>query len=134
MVYDKYNDVFEKIIHIADQICELSPKDRQSPFSLETHLSAALYFTARKCPHPLIRRRAISLLAQQPEQEGMWDTKLVSKIARYNMELEEKVLSHLPVEKRVPEDQNRFYDTAILDSLSEHICMVRFKWKSKQGF
>ncbi|PKY00316.1 hypothetical protein P168DRAFT_330530 [Aspergillus campestris IBT 28561] len=133
MVYDNFNDEFEKIVGWSEEIKQLSSADHQRPFLLETDIAPALYLTARKCRHPLIRRRAIELLEQCPIQEGLWNTKENSAIATYTMELEEAFLAHLPVEQRVPEEQHRLYETRTMDVGLCNPCPVEFVWRSKDG-
>lgn len=48
-----------------------------------------LFHIAIKCRHPLLRRRAISLMESWPHREGFWDASLGAAIAKAIMELEE---------------------------------------------
>lgn len=68
----------------------------------------------------LIRRRATDLLSRCSIFEATWNIKQISAIAKYNMEVEEAALSHLPVEQRIPEKSQRISDTSILDNGYAH--------------
>lgn len=99
----------------AEEIVKLIEGDDRPPFNLETHIGSALYLVARKCRHPLVRRRALEVLKQYLEQDGMWNLRKYYNVALRNMELEERRVSHLPVEQRIPEDQDRFCETIAAD-------------------
>lgn len=128
MVYDQFNTEFEELVTAAERISEITTGDMQQTeyFSLETYAVGSLYWSARKCRHPIIRRRAIAALQTYPRQEGFWANKLDYAVAKFNMELEEASLVHLPVEQRVPENWHRFLDTQIRDEDVKNPCKVFF--------
>lgn len=133
MVYDGFNGEFDRIVQWSDRISQLSAEDHQRPFFLEMDAAPALYLTARKCRHPLIRRRAIELLSRCPIQDGTWNMRQISAIAKYNMELEEAALAHLPVEQRIPEKNHRFFETAVLDDGKYNPAQVAFMRRLGEG-
>jgi hypothetical protein len=63
MIYDKFVSEFEEMVEAAEKIPELYPKngDRQT-YNLEPYISLSLYWAARKCRQPLIRRRAAAVI------------------------------------------------------------------------
>ncbi|KAK2754020.1 hypothetical protein FQN54_007189 [Arachnomyces sp. PD_36] len=128
MVYDKYNPEYHDLVTAAEQISQLSPPitERTESFSLETYTVASVYWTARKCRHPMIRRRAIAVLETYPRQEGLWATREKYAVAKFNMELEEESLVHLPVEERVPDERHRFFETQIYEEGAHNPCEVVF--------
>lgn len=52
-----------------------------------------LYIIGRKCRDPTVRREAIALLLGWSWREGVWDSVLAGKIARWVMEIEEEGMS-----------------------------------------
>jgi len=48
-----------------------------------------LFFVSLKCRHPIIRRKAISLLKQAPDREGMWVRDTCVQYAEMKMGMEE---------------------------------------------
>lgn len=128
MIYDQFNTEFEELVAAAEQISRLTTPAMQQTesFSLETYAVGSLYWTARMCRHPIIRRRAIAALDTYPRKEGFWANRMDYAVAKYNMELEEASLVYLPVEQRVPEDGHRFFDTQVRDETVNNPCQVFF--------
>jgi len=114
MLWDGYNDVFERIVDLADSILQTtafwdgsngttsgdnspsSPMTRgslspsASPlFTLDGGIVGPLYDISRRCRDPRIRRRAIHLLYTYPRQEGMWDGVLAARVAERVVAIEE---------------------------------------------
>lgn len=59
-------------------------------FTFEMGAMPAVYFTALKCRDPVIRRRAIQVLAgMRPRREGLWDARQLEAIAKRVLEVEE---------------------------------------------
>ncbi|PWY65675.1 hypothetical protein BO94DRAFT_629207 [Aspergillus sclerotioniger CBS 115572] len=117
-VYDSFTSAFAEIVNCAAQIIDIDAVvDRKSTkcapdmFTLETSIITGLYYTAIKCRNPIIRREAIRLLDQCTKQEGLWNKRVVAKVAQVIMELEEENLSYLPIAKRIPEEKDRIYET-----------------------
>jgi hypothetical protein len=63
----------------------------------------------------------------------MWNTRELRTIAKYNIDLEEAALAHLPVEQRIPEEKHRIYETPILDYGVYNPARVAFIWRSMDG-
>ncbi|KAE8146163.1 hypothetical protein BDV25DRAFT_163015 [Aspergillus avenaceus] len=128
MVFDNFNADFEAIVNLSEEVVRLSSGlDRQCNtvgFSLESEITAALWFTGIKCREPIIRRKAVRLLSDHHRQEGMWDMGLFAKVAGLVMQLEETELSSLPIAKRVPEDHQRIYDPILPEDIVTSPCQV----------
>ncbi|CZT00135.1 uncharacterized protein RAG0_08287 [Rhynchosporium agropyri] len=99
MVYDAYTPDFAYIVHTCQII--LSSRDstqlpRNTRFSFDTGIVPPLHVTASKCRDPTIRREAISLLFDNPRQEGMWDGVLSARIGKWLQACEEEGLPPPP--------------------------------------
>jgi len=77
------------------------------PFTFEMGIIPCLYFTAIKCRCPSLRRKAIELLSKViPQREGLWDSRMLGKVAARMMELEEdgcapnRAVSTWPIEEK----------------------------------
>jgi hypothetical protein len=86
---------FEEIVDIGLKIVSQN-RNTCNPglasFSFEMQLIAPLYFTAISCRDRLIRRRAVDLLFQTPQREGLWDAQTAIKLANCIIEIEEEKL------------------------------------------
>jgi hypothetical protein len=77
---------------------------QQAHFAFDTTIIYPLFYVATRCRVPSVRRRAIALLEAANRREGLWDSKLVAKVARLIMEIEEQGQDsggHIPEAKRV---------------------------------
>lgn len=94
-----YNDQLAYDAYISDftQIIDLGSKIVQDPafstewgkFSVDIGVVQPLYYVACRCRHPILRRRAISLL-YRAGREGVWDGEAMSAVASWVMEREER--------------------------------------------
>lgn len=75
--YDLCIAEFDKILKLAESLIAAQCQDsvEYTPFPCEMGLICALAVTARKCRHPVKRRKALTLLKQAPAREGPWDRK-----------------------------------------------------------
>ncbi|KAJ6032183.1 hypothetical protein N7540_002915 [Penicillium herquei] len=111
--YDVHMSHWEAIIHAAEQILLLSadPQNITSPlsklFSIEAEITPMVSFTAARCRDPLLRRRAVSVLACHPKREGFWNTKVAHRLVERVIEFEEANLAALPIEQRIPLENQR---------------------------
>ncbi|KAK7228214.1 hypothetical protein V2G26_000384 [Clonostachys chloroleuca] len=85
VVFDIFTDTFETIVDLSTQLYSLP----RSGLSADMSIVAVLYFTATKCRHPIIRRRALGLLTAAPRREGIWQSEGAAKVAAEIMEIEE---------------------------------------------
>ncbi|KAG4427536.1 hypothetical protein IFR05_016979 [Cadophora sp. M221] len=116
MVCDSFNDQFDKVVRLARQYLELQfAEGKTTPvFALDSGIIPALYLTAYKCRCPSIRREAISLMAQAPCQEGMWDGKVVAKFMNQVTELEEGRASTAVLDSSDVKEKARCSDALVL--------------------
>ncbi|KAE9372439.1 hypothetical protein N431DRAFT_545095 [Stipitochalara longipes BDJ] len=66
-----------------------------SIFSFEPGVIFALFFTAIKCRHPVVRRQAVGLLARSRHREGTWESIGAAKVATFVIEVEEEGLTDI---------------------------------------
>ncbi len=95
MLWDRYNDVFQKIIDLAESVLKTAAlldnsNGTSGGFTLDGGIVGPLYDISRRCRDPQIRRRAIRLLCAYPRQEGMWDGVLAARVAERVVEVEEQ--------------------------------------------
>ena len=92
--FDDFGALFERIIPLATSVIHMSgscgSSERTGRFSFETGLVPPLYFTATRCRDPWIRRQALSLLSSTPRQECIWNSEMLSKIAKRLILIEEE--------------------------------------------
>ncbi|KAL5321466.1 hypothetical protein ACEPPN_009424 [Leptodophora sp. 'Broadleaf-Isolate-01'] len=116
MICDNFNDLFDKVIQLARQYLELQSAEGNTipVFALDSGIIPSLYLTAYKCRCPRIRREAISLMAQAPCQEGMWDGKVVAKFMTQVTELEEGRANTFVLESSDVKEEARCSDALVL--------------------
>ncbi|KAL3455684.1 hypothetical protein BJX64DRAFT_59033 [Aspergillus heterothallicus] len=112
---------FEELLHYAAQVVQPgnlgSMNAEPQPLSFDMHILGPLYYTALKCRHPLLRRRALELLQFAPRREGVWNAHHAYVTAKRVIALEESHLDErgLPVEAArlhslpLPDDESRVY-------------------------
>lgn len=134
-VYDQHFRHFDLVVSIAEKVIELGtrPDSRamSSAFALDAEVLPPLYWTASRCRHPLIRRRAIEVARNYPTREGMWNQRRYVAAAMKIMEFEEAPVAHLPVEQRIPEEQHRTHDVLLSgdEEVQTNPFSVIFLWK-----
>ncbi|KPM42123.1 hypothetical protein AK830_g4429 [Neonectria ditissima] len=119
MATDSHHTEFEELVYHAEQITKpgvgvATPQ----PLSFDMQILGPLYYTALKCRHPGIRRRALELLQMAPRREGLWNGHYAYVTAKRVIELEERHLNgqELPGETSrvhglpLPDDQSRIYN------------------------
>jgi hypothetical protein len=89
LAFDAFTAEFSKIITLATAVIETIPRDDGiSTFSFDIGIIQPLYFTACKCRHPVLRRRAIDILARSG-MEGAWDGRAMAAAAKWVVKMEE---------------------------------------------
>ncbi|PYI14024.1 hypothetical protein BO99DRAFT_407047 [Aspergillus violaceofuscus CBS 115571] len=137
MVLDKFVPNFEAIVCAGEKLVELCGVDERGSvaeqFYLDAELIPVLYWTAQRCRHPILRRRALDLLTRYPAREGLWDKGLHVAVASRVMELEEAGLAHLPVAQRFPLARQRVHDASIVSERESRAnpCLVLFRFKPR---
>ncbi|TVY22417.1 hypothetical protein LHYA1_G008841 [Lachnellula hyalina] len=116
---DSYHTDFEELVHYAEQIANsgVGMPTRQ-PLSFDIQILAPLYYTALKCRHPALRRRALEILQLAPRREALWNAHHAYVTAKRVIELEERHLNgqELPDETSrlhglpLPDDESRIHN------------------------
>lgn len=106
--WDMFTEHYERVVNLAALIIESSTcngfaKKRGPDFTLDMNIVAPLYAVAHKCRHPIIRRKAISLLYAAPRQEGIWDSILTARVAERLIGIEEAGLGNVTCSEDVPD-------------------------------
>jgi len=108
--YDQYRPLFEEIVERSEKVIEAgmrsSSKLKGPCFTLDIAMAQPLYFVARKCREPTLRRRAIGVM-KKVGQEGIYTGRTIAKIAEWIVATEEKVDS-----AGTKVSERRFHDVA----------------------
>ncbi|UKZ66031.1 uncharacterized protein TrAtP1_007213 [Trichoderma atroviride] len=115
---DSYHGDFEELLHYAEQIAKPDTGLVPPPLSFDVQILGPLYYTALKCRHPTIRRRALEMLQSAPRREGLWNGHYAYVTAKRVIELEEEHLNELQLPDEtsrlhglpLPDDECRIYD------------------------
>ncbi|RFU23975.1 hypothetical protein B7463_g12362, partial [Scytalidium lignicola] len=116
---DSYHTDFEELVHYAEQIAKPGVGMATSqPLSFDIQILAPLYYTALKCRHPALRRRALEMLQLAPRREALWNAHHAYVTAKRVIELEERHLNgqELPDETSrlhglpLPDDESRIHN------------------------
>ena len=112
---DSYHTDFEELVHYAEQIAKPSVgMATPQPLSFDLHILGPLYYTALKCRHPAIRRRALEMLQLAPRREGLWNAHHAYVTAKRVIELEERHLNG----QEFPDETSRLYGLPLPDDES----------------
>ena len=129
-VWDGLTEHFEHVVSLAALIidasfCDKSTQKQGSDFSLNMNTVAPLYAVAHKCRHPIIRRKAVSLLYAAPRQEGIWDSITTARVAERLIGIEESGLGNVTRCEDVP-DWARISDVEVKFDLQERQGTVKY--------
>ncbi|KAJ6102856.1 hypothetical protein N7486_005283 [Penicillium sp. IBT 16267x] len=115
MATDSYHTDFEELVHYAEQIVKPSMgMVTPQTVSFDIQILGPLYYTALKCRHPAIRRRAQEMLRLAPRREGLWNAHHAYVTAKRVIELEEKHLNG----QELPDETSRLYGLVLPDDES----------------
>ena len=105
MGWDAFTARYERIVDLAELVIEpASCGNKTTPkFSIDMDTVAPLFAVASRCRHPVIRRKAITLLYAAPRQEGIWNSILAAQIAEQVVRLEEEGLGSIASADDVPQ-------------------------------
>jgi hypothetical protein len=106
--WDKFHSSFIAILDLAEAVLEdgSQPESQQAvdpPAIPKTQLCFSLgivdplYEVCARCRDPVLRRRALDLLARHPRQDCMWSSWSAWKVGKYLMKLEEERSSSPPL-------------------------------------
>lgn len=129
-VWDRFTTHYERVVDLAALItesstCEKVTERRPPDFNLDMSIVAPLYAVASRCRHPVIRRKAVSLLYAAPRQEGIWDSILTARVAERLINIEEAGLGNVTCCEDVP-DWARISDVEVKFDLQGRLGTVRF--------
>lgn len=91
-LYDSYTRNFEIILQLVESVLVEDQQANGPPlaFSLDLGFLALLLYLVRLCRHPVIRRKAIDLMAMCPPTDGSWDRQRAIAAARAVLRFEEE--------------------------------------------
>jgi hypothetical protein len=102
---DSYLSDFKIIVHHAEQLSKQCTTAAPQPLSFDIQTIGPLYYTALKCRHPVIRRKALELLRLAPRREGLWNAHHAYATAKRVIEIEER---HMDGET-LPDETSRLH-------------------------
>lgn len=106
LAYDAFTGKFNELLDISESIILNAMKARPTlEFSIDLGVIQPLWFTACKCRHPVLRRKAIYLL-NRSGIEGLWDGCVMAAAATWVVDYEERGIaddSFIPEERRLRE-------------------------------
>jgi hypothetical protein len=109
-VYDQYLPHFEEVVQRSERAIESKmsgySKLKGPCFTLDIAMAQPLYFVARKCRDPSLRRRAVEMM-KKVGREGIYTGRTVAKVAEWIVAAEEGVDSI-----GVVVTQRRFHDVS----------------------
>lgn len=117
--YDKHLDSFRKIVDQCERLIALerllvglSPTEAHDfMYSFDLYMQPSLAITAFKCRDPKIRREAIMLLRTGHRYEGLWNGRIMARIAQATLEVEESGLPVVSVCTDIPRWRRITLDT-----------------------
>ena len=110
MMWDDFTDQFEKMLEYAAIASRLDDDDSSGEpipqFHMEFGIAIAIGSIAGKCRDPLIRRKALLFMLNEPSQEGLCSTLLTARVIRRVIEVEEEgrivnTCQDIPMEARI---------------------------------
>ncbi|KAM0698397.1 hypothetical protein Q7P36_001864 [Cladosporium allicinum] len=125
--WDRFHRSFTAIVDLAESVLGTNPQSitshpKDSSGTLSTKLCFSLgildplYEVCARCRDPLLRRRALDLLAGHPRQECLWGSWSAWKVGRYLLHLEEWEVGSQP--------------TVVNNAASDHIPEVPFNFNA----
>lgn len=96
-LHDDHLSKYQQVIAWGEDLFACSKNSTSTPsrdqfLSFDIGVITPLFFAAIKCRDPMVRRRAISLLASNNLQEGSWNSVGAAKVAEFVMGIEEEGL------------------------------------------
>lgn len=99
MELDNLTGIFSELLDYCELVLEIEAGNLSAEFngtfSLQLRSVWPVYKVALDCRNPTIRRRAVSLLKQQPKRKGFWNSDLIINILESAIEIEERGLEDL---------------------------------------
>jgi hypothetical protein len=126
IAFDEYTDHFAALVDHAE--ARLKHNDECATaappvLTAEMGVVPPLYYAAMKCRHPILRRRALSLLQIAPRQKGLWGSFAADRVVATVIALEEGD-AHTPgaglrepsEPVRLPPEEDRIHGVAVVSS------------------
>ncbi|KAG0647585.1 Aspercryptin biosynthesis cluster-specific transcription regulator [Hyphodiscus hymeniophilus] len=127
--FDELVDEFGRIVALAETFSKISSSTQRSgtkpSYSFGWGVLPSLYYTAVRCRHPIIRRRALALLSASPRREGVWDSLILASIIRWVIGEEESDLDEVTCAEDVPLSV-RIYMVERSLRVAERRCLVKY--------
>lgn len=90
LMWDDYTAVFDDIVTMAELVVSRQKIGSSTQiFTWDYGIIASVYEIALLCRDPHIRRRAVSLLRDNPMKEGIWDSQIAGRAAELAVHMEE---------------------------------------------
>lgn len=97
--------ILETVASILEVPPDKHPVSGQTPFSCELGVICPLFFVATDCRDPILRRRALELLAGSRRREGRWESIGAALVAQRYIEIEEEGLDVVTQSSDIPESK-----------------------------
>lgn len=130
-VFDHYTDRFQTIVDLAESVTEMWKSESQTfslLFSFDLGITPPMFFAASRCRHPLIRRKAVSLMLQSPFYHGAWQDRYSGLCAQRMIEIEEQNVEIIVENINVTENQRIRKVSADLQEEESQIMMRFIRW------
>ncbi|KAI6785909.1 uncharacterized protein J7T54_006248 [Emericellopsis cladophorae] len=92
LAYDEFLPQFQQCLALADDVAaahEQCSASSQPTFTPEVGIVPVLYMIGVKCRHPMVRRKAVSILRRRPIREALWDSISAARVVERVIEIEE---------------------------------------------
>ncbi|KAI9662272.1 MAG: hypothetical protein M1821_008439 [Bathelium mastoideum] len=112
MEYDKHLAGFQELVSLGEVLAANSSAPSTSTeldFTYDMEFIAPVFFVVIRCRDPLIRRQAMSLLANRRRREGLWDSERCVVVGERVIALEEAGLCG-SITRRFPPAKYRVHD------------------------
>ncbi|RSM13495.1 hypothetical protein CDV31_005793 [Fusarium ambrosium] len=111
-----YFDAFvEDFTNIVNKAGELLSSTATQQFSVDIGTVPLLYYVALKCRHPLVRRRAVSILTAAPRREAVWDSIGASLVVEEVIRVEEEGLGQVCTQFDIPSSSRVYHMDIVTD-------------------
>ncbi|KAJ5200096.1 hypothetical protein N7472_005300 [Penicillium cf. griseofulvum] len=130
-VFDRYTGRFRTIVNLAEGVTEMWKRESQEfslIFSFDLGITPPMFLAASRCRHPLVRRKAVSLMLQSPFYHGAWQDRYSGLCAQRMIEIEEQNVGIIVDHINVPEDQRIRKVSADLQEEGSQIMMQFTRW------
>ncbi|KAK4541862.1 hypothetical protein LTR36_007394 [Oleoguttula mirabilis] len=128
-LYDTHTALFERILLLAERLILIGQSEGYFRLSLDSGIIVPLFLVAMKCRDVGLRGRAIMLLRNAPEQEGMWHRDNVLAVALWKLREEEGSESSEGVlHSPIPEGDRVHSERATTATVhGKQVTLLRFK-------